>query len=393
MKFYAALLLFIVLHSSTARSQETLASGEQPQMTVDEKETVRVVFGKGAQIYYAVSGNKGRSFSKPVVIAEVDGMHLGMTRGPQLATSKDYSLVTAMDKEGNIHAFRLTHLSGKWERLPAVNDANGSAPEGLMSLAADDKNNFFAVWLDLRESRKNNICFASLKGNKGWSKNMFAYKSPEGHVCECCKPSIAVNGNHVVIMFRNWSKGSRDPYFVSSENGGKHFSQAEKLGNGTWPLKGCPMDGGGLAIDSEDQIHTAWQRQGNVFYVQPGQPEHKIGEGRSIGLSGNIVTWEAGADLIIHRINGDTRNIGQGTALQVHEFSDAPPILSDTWTPICKRRLLIFPFFSSLVMTMNSSWAIGKTERIRWLRNSPGEWQTLSENGFLMMISSTLVAH
>lgn len=322
MKVYLTLLLFLTLLSSTAHSQEALAPGGQPQITVDAKETVRLVFGKGEQIFYASSNDKGRSFSEPVAVAQVKGMHLGMTRGPQLATSKDYSVVTAMDKAGNVHSFRLSHSTGKWEKLPHVNDSNGSAPEGLMSLAADDKNNFFAVWLDLRKGHKNNIGFARLQGNKGWSKNQFAYTSPESHVCECCKPSIAVNGNHVVIMFRNWLNGSRDVYIVSSENGGKNFGQAEKLGNGTWPLKGCPMDGGGLAIDSTNQIHTVWQREGQVFYAQPGQPEYKIGDGRSVGLRGNIATWQAGSDLMIHELSGDTKKIGQGNALQVYEFRD-----------------------------------------------------------------------
>lgn len=147
-------------------------------------------------------------------------MHLGMTRGPQLASSKDYSVVTAIDKKGNILAFRLTHKTGKWEKITNVNDVDASAPEGLMSIAADDNNNFFAVWLDLREGQKNNISFSVLKGNSKWSKNSFAYKSPESHVCECCKPQIAVRGNNVSIMFRNWLKGSRDLYLIISLSSG-----------------------------------------------------------------------------------------------------------------------------------------------------------------------------
>ncbi|HEU5145523.1 MAG TPA: hypothetical protein VFT90_02365, partial [Chryseosolibacter sp.] len=109
---------------------------------------------------------------------------------------------------------------------------------------------------------------------------------------------------------------------VSSENGGKDFGRAEKLGNGTWPLKGCPMDGGGLAIDSNNKIHTAWQRDGQIFYAQPGQPEQKIGEGRSVGLNGNVVTWQTGSDLMLHKIGGSTTKINQGTALKVYEFQN-----------------------------------------------------------------------
>lgn len=46
------------------------------------------------------------------------------------------------------------------------------------------------------------------------------------------------------------------------------------------------MDGGGLAIDSRDQIHTAWQRDGQIYYAKPGQQEEKIGEGRHVDLIG-----------------------------------------------------------------------------------------------------------
>ena len=50
-------------------------------------------------------------------------------------------------------------------------------------------------------------------------------------------------------MFRNNVNGSRDEYLVESRDGGRSFAAARKLGSGTWPLNGCPMDGGGLAIE------------------------------------------------------------------------------------------------------------------------------------------------
>jgi hypothetical protein len=304
-----------------AVAQTTFARGEQPQITVDNKGLVRLVFGEKDKIYYSSSNDKGKTFSSPILVGEVKEMHLGMTRGPQLASSKDYSVVTAMDKPGNIHAFQLNHKSNKWDKIQNANDADDSAPEGLMSIAADDNNNFYAVWLDLREDRKNNICFSTLKQSK-WSTNKFAYKSPESHVCECCKPSIVAKGKTVSIMFRNWLKGSRDLYLISSTDGGQTFSNALKLGNGTWQLKGCPMDGGGLFIDTNNNIHTAWQREGIVYYVQPGQQEQKIGDGRHVGLSGNVITWEDGSDLMIRPMNGEPKKIGEGTALKIFGFND-----------------------------------------------------------------------
>ena len=324
--FMNRLCLFVFIFTALANSafpQSKVGIGEQPQITVDSKETVRLVYGHASKIYFSTSTDKGRTFSEPNMIGEVNEMHLGMTRGPQLATSKDYSVVTAMDKKGNIHAFRLTHRTGRLEKIGNVNDIDGSAPEGLMAVAADDSNNFYAVWLDVREGRKNNICLATLKGRSGWSQNRFVYKSPEGSVCECCKPSIAVKGRNVSIMFRNWLKGSRDLYIVSSSDGGKEFSPAQKLGLGTWPLKGCPMDGGGLSIDSRNSIHTAWQRAGTVYHAQPGRPEEKLGDGRNVGMSGQLVTWDNGSVMKLRRINGEAKEIGEGTALKVYEFPDA----------------------------------------------------------------------
>jgi hypothetical protein len=319
MKFLTIVVMCFMACLLPLQAQTILAAGEQPQITVDNKGLVRLVFGDKDKIYFSISNDQGKTFSKPSLIGQVSEMHLGMTRGPQLASSKDYSIVTAMDKKGNIHSFRLTHKSGNWEKIKNVNDLDASAPEGLMSVSADDQNNFYAVWLDSREEKKNNICVSILK-DKTWSKNEFAYKSPESHVCECCKPSIAVNGYNVSIMFRNWLKGSRDLYLISSLDAGQTFSEAQKLGNGTWSLKGCPMDGGGLTVDSNYQIHTAWQREGQVYYSQPGQGEQKIGDGRGVGLSGDIVSWENSSQLFIQPLNGGKQKVGEGTALKLFEF-------------------------------------------------------------------------
>ena len=315
------ILACLFFGSNVCFSQNVIAPGEQPQLTVDAKDLVRLIYGNKDKIFYVTSSDQGNSFSKPVLVGEVSEMHLGMTRGPQLATSKDYSMVTAIDKKGNIHSFRLTHKTEKWEKLGNVNDIKDSAPEGLMSLSADNKNNFYAVWLDLREDRQNNICFSSFSGSK-WAENKFAYKSPESHVCECCKPSIAVNGKNISVMFRNWLRGSRDLYLTSSNNGGQSFTDAQKLGNGTWQLKGCPMDGGGLTIDSKNNVRTARQRDGIVYYVEPGKPEEKIGDGRHVGMNADIVTWEKGSDLIIKKIGNAEQKFGDGTALKTCRFSD-----------------------------------------------------------------------
>jgi hypothetical protein len=230
-----------------------------------------------------------------------------------------------MDKAGNIHFFQLNHSNGQWKYKGQVNDIPASAPEGLMSIAADKKDHFYAVWLDLRHDRKNNICFSALKGNEDkWKKNVLIYTSPDAHVCECCKPSIAVKDARVSIMFRNWVQGSRDLYWMTSSNSGQTFTKAEKLGAGTWKLNACPMDGGGITIDHSGKTHTAWRREGTVYYCNPGESEISLGKGRAVDIAANassannlIITLQDGPDVKVKDVNGKKETlVGKGSFLK-----------------------------------------------------------------------------
>jgi hypothetical protein len=318
--FLTVILLFI--YSATmafpfSAGEKILGEGSQPQISVDSRNTIRIIYGEKDEIFYLESQDGGLNFSKPSLVAEVPGMHLGMSRGPQLASSNLYSVVTAMDKAGNIHWFRLNHASGKWQNMGLVNDLPGSAPEGLMNIAADNNDHFYAVWLDIRTGKRNQIYFADLapKATK-WSKNRLVYKSPDEHVCECCQPHIAVGGSEVAIMFRNWLNGSRDLYLMTSKNGGASFSSAQKLGNGTWKLNGCPMDGGGLTAKPAS-VATTWRREGTVYYCKPGQPEEALGPGKNstIGATGSdtFVGFQTADTLkLVNLNNNKAQTIGMG---------------------------------------------------------------------------------
>lgn len=302
--------------------EKILGDGNQPQISVDNHNTVRVVYGQNDKIFSLESHDGGLNFSKPFLIAEVPGMHLGMSRGPQLASSSRYSVVTAMDKTGNVHWFRLSHSSGKWQNMGLINDKPGSAPEGLMNIVADKNDHFYAVWLDIRTGKHNQIYFADLvpKATK-WSTNRLVYMSPDEHVCECCQPHIAVDGPEVDIMFRNWLNGSRDLYLITSQNGGASFSPSQKLGMGTWKLNGCPMDGGGLVAKAAS-VATTWRREGTVYYCKPGQSEKALGQGRNSTIAGigsdTFIGYQASDTLkLVSLKDNKTQTIGSGEFMKL----------------------------------------------------------------------------
>jgi hypothetical protein len=316
-------IIFTVINSSyTIPAENSITKGKQPQVAIDTHGTLRIVFGLNDEILCVSSTDHGITFSSPVTFGQVKGMHLGMSRGPQIASSDHYSIVTAMDKEGNIHTFRLNHGTNQWSKIGNVNDSPSSAPEGLMSIAADDQDNFYAVWLDTRQDSKNKIYVASIKsGSVQWSKNVMAYQSPEGTVCECCKPNVAVKDSKVYVMFRNWLNGSRDMYLMQSDRESLSFASPQKVGMGTWKLNGCPMDGGGIFIDNQHGVHTTWQRKGKIFYCQPDKKEIQIGEGRAGSISGKenpVIAWQEGSTLKAKYLrSGKEVNVGEGSFIEV----------------------------------------------------------------------------
>jgi len=283
------LTVIFLLVSWTSPVTRTLSSGMQPQVSIDKNGVVRIVFGRNDSIFCATSINQGISFSDSRFVGQVAGMALGMSRGPQLASSLNFSVITAIGKSGDIHFFQLNHSGKKWIKKGIINDVKSSAPEALMHIAADNRDNFYAVWLDLRLGKGNNIYFSSLAAAKDkWANNTLVYESPDNHVCDCCKPNIVVKNGIVAIMFRNWLGGSRDLYLTKSADKGKSFETAQKLGMGTWKLKGCPMDGGGLAIDNSGKIQTTWQRQGVIYTCKPGENEIKLAPGKISGITANV---------------------------------------------------------------------------------------------------------
>ena len=184
-----------------------------------------------------------------------------------------------------------------------VNDVPGSPTEGLHSLAADARGNLFAAWLDKRGGTGAKLYGArSTDGGASWSKNVLIYQSPEGNICECCHPSVAIDPDgQAMVMWRNWLGGSRDMYLTRSRDGAS-FSKPEKLGKGSWPLNACPMDGGGLAATATKTI-TAWRRGEDVFLAEPGRQEARIGTGKDVALALNgdrtYVSWTEESKVVL----------------------------------------------------------------------------------------------
>ena len=292
-----------------------IGKGHMPNVTNDNSGNIHVVYGTGDSIMYTTSKD-GKSFTSPSVVAVLPKLFASAMRGPQIAAAANSIVVTACTKTGNIFSYHKP-TSGKWTKAVKVNDGNETAKEALIALSANGLNSY-AVWLSVKDPKGQNVYGAkSTDGGKTWMKNVIVYDSPDSTVCECCKPSVAMKGNNVYVMFRNWLSGNRDLYLIKSTDGGKTFAKAEKLGLGSWKLNGCPMDGGGLAISKSGYPRTVWRREGKIYADTPDMPEKEIGEGRSCSIETindkNIYTWTESGNVIVMKPNGMKMNLGKGS--------------------------------------------------------------------------------
>ena len=286
----------------------------EPQLAANRSAVV-LAFGAGRAIYFSSSHDGGKTFSTPSRVDEAGILPLSRHRGPRIALSGNTIVITAitgnrlaedphahgLPTDGDLSVWRSQDGGGTWSQGKPINDVSGSATEGLHALASNGKGTLFAAWLDKRGAQGTKLYAArSTDDGATWSKNIAVYQSPDGSICECCHPSVAIDdAGRFLVMWRNSLGGARDMYLASSRDG-VNFSKPAKLGNGTWQLNACPMDGGGLAA-SGGKVVTAWRREGSVFLAEPGQPERQIGTGKDVALalSGDraYAVWSNGSKL------------------------------------------------------------------------------------------------
>ncbi len=298
---------------------------KQPQAAVGTDGSVHLVYGIGDAVQYCQSLDGGISFGKAMQAFGVPNLSLGMRRGPRVVKTKNAVVVTAIGgqigkgRDGDVLAWRSTDDGKTWHGPGRVNDTADSAREGLHAMASGADGSIWCVWLDLRD--KKSEIYAAVSKNDGatWEANQCVYRSPDGSVCECCHPSVIVNGNSVHVMFRNSIGGDRDMYVTSSKDDGKSFSPGKKLGRGKWTLDACPMDGGMLAANPKGSLETVWRRDGNVYKAAgDGSPEVLLGKGQQPWIAasskGSVIVWTVGREgdlLVQNSVSGQPQKLAE----------------------------------------------------------------------------------
>ncbi len=308
--------------------------GKQPKVAVTFSGQIFVLYGAGNDILLRASNDRGKSYTEARKVAAVDGLMLGARRGPQIAATSDYVIVSAIGKSGDLQTWRSQDRGRTWEGPFVVNDGGRAAREGLHAIAPGAGNSVIAVWLDVRDGKKKLFGSRSTDGGITWLRNTLIYESPDGHVCECCHPSVASDGKGLAyVMWRNWLGGARDMYLAASRDEGVKFGNAQKLGYGTWLLRACPMDGGSVAVGKDGNAVTIWRRDNKIFVFRPGGDETLLGEGTqpviATAKKATYMLWQTGDSVMLSTsfVPNPVR-VGKGAYASVAASPSGRPIIA-----------------------------------------------------------------
>jgi hypothetical protein len=277
----------------------------QPQVSLDIRGEAHLVFGKGTSVYY-IRSDDGTHWSAPALVGSLPKLALGLRRGPRIVTYPGKLLVTAISHEdGDLHAW--TSTDGKtWAAQPALNTTPRSAREGLHALASDGVGNVAVTWLDLRLGKMSLWAKFSADGGRRWTDDRLVYASPDGPICQCCAPAVAFAADgRIGFLWRNLLQGARDLY-LSETTDSLRFTPARKLGQGTWLLNACPMDGGSLAYGPEGKTHPVWKRERTLFAGDDLAMEAKLAQPAAQAVTAYIgatplTVWESNGVLMLQR--------------------------------------------------------------------------------------------
>ncbi len=324
MYFIALLAVFLPISAcgQSIKSVQALAKGHLPVVVTDAHGVSFLTFGRDSTLYFAIASSGTTNFGAPTAVATLPGLVAGAKRGPQLAVTGQFVVITAVNRAGNVFAYSLDRRSGKWSSAGRINDVPDVAKEGFQAVAGASAGTFQAVWLDLRHDKQNKIAGATSRdGGRTWSANRIIYQSPDGTVCECCRVSVVASGPDVYVQFRNWLGGARNLYLTHSADGGGTFAPPQKLGVGNWTLNACPMDGGAVVISPSGQPLTTWRRENTLYTCQPGEPEQAVAAGRNVTLAntaaGPLLAWDNDGLVYIKSASKPAVSLGSGQMASV----------------------------------------------------------------------------
>ncbi len=282
-RFLAALMAMTIL-ATGALAQPTVsviqapAGCFAPDVLVDAKGTVHMVYALNKNAYYARSADNGKTFTEPVKVNSEGAVCFTMgERGPKLAVGGDGVVhVVWMDiwspGAKTFARYARSTDGGKTFQPPrAISSMTGN--DGV-TVAADDKGNVLAFWhtmnpptTGLPKAATFIHIVRSADSGATWGKDEHVKIANLSELaCSMCmmRARIAADGS-VLLAFRSAEKSIRDFYVLKGSVKENSFT-AIRVNKDEWNLESCPMCGPSLELDPAGRAVCAFMTRHKVYW-------------------------------------------------------------------------------------------------------------------------------
>src|ERR1043166_5801319 len=197
-----------------------------PNLALDPDGGVYIAFFRDGNIELAVSTDRGRTFAPPVMAIDTGKTAEGADqRGPRVAVDKQKRVYVtaplALDAKSPAQSDIFLAVSGDRGRTFSkpirVNDLPGSATASCHWSAVAPAGDLHVVWLDNRKQKGQDLLYANVIDQ---GKKIQKVGAVASQVCERCSPGLAVDakGNAVFVYREGGEKKSRQVLFLSGAN-------------------------------------------------------------------------------------------------------------------------------------------------------------------------------
>ncbi len=244
--------------------------------------------GGQTDIYTAISGDEGQTFSRPVRVGTDASVNAEQPPRIALAPARsgqpapEVVVVWTAKAPGGTRLMTTRSRDGGRTFAAAVVVPGSAAAgnRGWQSMAIDAMGHPIVIWLDHRDGAKaasghqhhgdaastptaaeeSVARAATSRLYVGSTDGSLPVQALVHGVCYCCKTALAVSpSGALVAAWRHvYAGGFRDIAFSRSDDGGRTFSTPARISQDGWQIAGCPEDGPSIAVDAIGRSHVVW---------------------------------------------------------------------------------------------------------------------------------------
>ena len=162
----------------------------------------------------------------------------------------------------DVHISQSKDAGHTWSPSMILHKDGINAEHGFVSMMPTPGGNTFAVWLDGRNTKKENNNGMTLRAaeidNEG---NISNEVELDNRVCDCCQTGATWTEKGPIVVYRDRSEDEiRDIGIVRNIDG--KWSTPSTLFDDKWKIAGCPVNGPSIASES-NMVVVAWFTMAN----------------------------------------------------------------------------------------------------------------------------------